>query len=60
MIAISKKFGCHRSTVQRFLQVNVIPRCTTDLVAKQVTAFRKRRAEGTTYAQVFMELPLVS
>lgn len=53
--AISEKFGCSRSTIQRILQVNDIPRRTPDLTSKQAEAMRKRRAEGATYAQLVEE-----
>ncbi|WP_261625097.1 hypothetical protein [Nesterenkonia marinintestina] len=53
--AISEKFGCSRSIIQRILQVNDIPRRTPDLTAEQVEALRKRRAEGATYAQLVKE-----
>lgn len=53
--AISKKFNCHRSTVQRILQVNGVERRTPDLTANQVEALRKRRSEGATYAQMVKE-----
>lgn len=53
--AISKKFNCHRSTVQRILQVNGVERRTPDLPPEQVTALRKCRAEGATYAQLVKE-----
>lgn len=53
--AISEKFGCSRSTIQRILQVNDIPRRTPDLTPEQAEAMRKRRAEGATYAQLVKE-----
>lgn len=53
--AISEKFGCSRSTIQRILQVNDIPRRTPDLTPEQAESLRERRAEGATYAQLVKE-----
>lgn len=53
--AISEKFRCSRSNVQRILQVNDIPRRTPNLTEARVTALRKRRSEGATYAQLVRE-----